>query len=79
MSASLLAIDLLGIILAILGVLMAFRPATFRRLMRMPPPAARDGEDGPTDPLTYLLRIAGVMILMFGIVLAGMFTLVYGV
>ena len=76
MSGLVLAIDIFGLALAIVGFLMAFKPTAFRRIARMSPSPSRDGS---TDALTYVLRIAGVMIMMFGIVLAGMFTLVYGV
>lgn len=71
-----IVIDLFGIILAVIGFNMAFRQAAVRRLMgrSVAPPstAHRDGED---DPLTYILRIAGVMVMIFGIVLGGMMTL----
>lgn len=70
-----LAVDIFGLALAIVGFLMAFKPSVFRRIARMSPPPSGGGS---TDALTYVLRIAGVMIMMFGIVLAGMFTLVYG-
>lgn len=71
-----LAADAFGLILAVVGFTMAFRQTFVRRLLGRPDrPASRlDGaEDG--DPLTYVLRIAGVMIMVFGVVLGGMFTL----
>lgn len=57
---------------------MAFKSNAFRRVTRMAPPSATGSGGGDVDPLAYISRIAGVMIMMFGIVLAGMFTLVYG-
>lgn len=73
-----LIVDLFGCILAGLGFTMAFRQLTFRRLIGRPqPPPSRAGGDGDEDPLTYILRIAGVMVMVFGIVIAGMVTLVH--
>lgn len=71
-----LAVDIFGTVLAIVGFLMAFRPKAFRRMARMPPPPPPQMVQ--TDARAYVLRIAGVMIMMFGITLAVMFTLVYG-
>lgn len=72
-----IVIDLFGIVLAVIGFNMAFRQAAVRRLLGRPapPPAARPGGDDGDDPLTYVLRIAGVMVMIFGIVLGGMMTL----
>ncbi|QTH20006.1 hypothetical protein HRJ34_16755 [Rhizorhabdus wittichii] len=69
-----IVIDLFGIVLAVIGFNMAFRQAAVRRLFGRPaaPPSAVHDED---DPLTYVLRIAGVMVMIFGIVLGGMMTL----
>ena len=39
-----------------------------------PPPALSGARDDEGDPLTYILRLAGVMTMIFGIVIAGMFT-----
>lgn len=73
-----LVIDVIGLALAAIGFVMAFKSNAFRRMTRMSPPDAFGQGRGATDPLGYVLRIAGVMVMMFGIVLAGMFTLVYG-
>ncbi len=43
-----------------------------RRLLGHPAPPRYASED--EDPLAYALRIAGVMIMAFGIVIAGMVT-----
>ena len=70
-------VDVFGLVLALLGFNMAFRQVSFRRAIGRPKPAAsrlRPGnEDG--DPLTYILRIAGVMLMVFGIAIGGMLTL----
>ncbi|WP_380874294.1 hypothetical protein ACFB49_46980 [Sphingomonas sp. DBB INV C78] len=72
-----LIIDILGIVFAISGFLMAFRPMTVRRWWRM---FRRAGETerlavpAKDDPVVYALRIAGVMIMIFGITIAGMMT-----
>ena len=72
-----LTVDIFGFVLAVIGFAMAFRQAAVRRLLgrpRRPPSQFRQGSDGG-DPLTYILRIAGVMIMVFGLVIAGMVTL----
>ena len=62
----------LGLAAAFIGFNMAFRQARVRRLLGRPAPPRAAGED--EDPLAYALRIAGVMIMAFGIVIDGMFT-----
>ncbi len=71
-----LIIDIFGLVLAGLGFTMAFRQTGFRRLIGKPRPRtnAIGSKDEAGDPLTYILRLAGVMIMIFGIVLGGMFT-----
>lgn len=64
-----------GLALAFLGFGMAFRQAGVRRLLGRPAPPRRHGED--EDPLAYGLRIAGVMIMAFGIVITVMFAIVH--
>jgi hypothetical protein len=73
-----LIVDFFGLVLAIIGFNMAFRQAAVRRLIGRPvrpPSRSRDQSDNEDEPLTYVLRIAGVMIMIFGIVIAGMVTL----
>lgn len=73
-----LVIDVFGAILGFFGFTMAFRQPAFRRFIGRPqPPPSRTGSQGDEDPLTYVLRISGVMVMVFGIVLAGMVTLVH--
>lgn len=71
-----LIVDFFGAVLAVTGFAMAFCQPAVRRLIGRPqppvPPIA--GESG-ADPLTYVLRIAGVMVMVFGVVIAGMITL----
>ena len=77
MSAAVVFVDLFGFILAATGFTMAFRQHVVRRILGRPlRPASRvTGDD--EDPLTYVLRIAGVMTMVFGIVIAGMVTLIH--
>lgn len=76
MSSQVVAVDLFGLVLVIAGCTMAFRQACVRRLLgrerKATPSTKAEPED---DPLTYVLRIAGVMIMIFGFVIAGMMTL----
>lgn len=79
--AHVLIVDFFGAILAVIGFTMAFRQTFVRRLIgrpqRPPPrPSSQAGQGGEeAEPLTYILRIAGVMIMIFGIVIGGMVTL----
>ncbi|OYW87979.1 MAG: hypothetical protein B7Z20_03720 [Sphingobium sp. 32-64-5] len=79
MPLSVLIVDGFGAILAVAGFAMAFRQRFVRGLFGQPPkppaPSRSDHDDPAPDPLTYILRIAGVMMMGFGIVLAGMVTL----
>lgn len=71
-----IAVDVFGLVLVILGFHMAFRQALVRRLLGRPMQPRPKGSEGNDDePLTYILRIAGVMIMVFGIALGGMLTL----
>jgi len=76
MPAHVLIVAFFGIVLALIGFTMAFRQAFVRRLMgRSRRPSSQFGGSGSEDPLTYILRIAGIMIMVFGITLGGMMTL----
>ncbi|MDB5725759.1 MAG: hypothetical protein JWQ16_2513 [Novosphingobium sp.] len=59
-----------GLILAVIGFNMAFRQTAVRDLIDRPAPPRSPDED--EDPLAYALRISGVMIMAFGIVIDGM-------
>jgi len=72
MPGHVLIVDLFGLALAVTGFCMAFRQSFVRRLIGRPPQPDRDGSE---DPLTHILRIAGVMVMVFGVVLSGMVTL----
>jgi len=66
-----------GLILAIMGFTIAFRQSLVRRLLRRSDERPRHGLgplDSGRDPLTYVLRIAGIMMMAFGIAVAGMLT-----
>jgi hypothetical protein len=73
-----LVIDLIGLVLAVIGFHLAFRQEQVRRWWAMLRGARADllplTDD---DPARYALRIAGMMILAFGVVLAGFFTMAY--
>src|SRR3546814_7392164 len=69
-----LVVDSVGLILAILGFCMAFRQKFVRKLFRR---ARHSTEDIPRlppheDPVRYALLISGIMVMVFGIVIAGM-------
>jgi len=66
-----------GLILAIIGFTIAFRQSFVRRLLRRRDERTRHGLrplHGGKDPLTYVLRISGIMMMAFGIAVAGMMT-----
>jgi hypothetical protein len=65
-------VDIFGFSLAVAGFTMAFRQKFVRRRLGRPEGDAQ-GSEG--DPITYALRIGGIMVMVFGIVIAGMMTL----
>lgn len=74
MPAHIWIIDIAGIVLAALGLTMAFGQTCIRRLFgwgRAAPAASHKGQD---DPLAYILRISGVMLTLFAVALASMVT-----
>jgi hypothetical protein len=76
MPAYVIAVDVLGLVCAVIGFTLAFRQRFVRRLLGRPRHDARSGDGGEEgDPLTYVLRIAGVMVMTFGVAIAGMVTL----
>lgn len=64
-------VDLIAALFAAAGFCMAFRQTIARRLIGAAPARA----DKADDPLTYVLRIAGVMVMVFSLTLGGMLTL----
>ena len=74
-----LIVDFFGLVLAIIGFNMAFRQTAVRRHLGRPvrPSARSRDQNDNEDPLTYVLRISGVMLMIFGIVIGGMVTLVH--
>lgn len=76
MPAYVIAVDVFSLILIVAGFNMAFRQPFVRRLIGQPKrPPVRSNRTDDEDPLTYGLRIAGIMIMVFGIALGGMLTL----
>jgi hypothetical protein len=77
MPAYVIIIDIFGIVLAVAGFTMTFRQGFVRRLLKRRQDRANMSDTGEPeeDALTYILRIAGVMVMAFGISIAGMFTL----
>jgi hypothetical protein len=67
-----LAVIALGAMLALIGFSMAFCQAAVRQLLGRPA-ASRLAEDDE-DPLAYALRISGVMVMAFSIIISAMFT-----
>jgi hypothetical protein len=76
MTAFVLFVDFLGLGLAAVGFCMAFRQDFVRDLFGVQPKPGEQlqGQDSGGDPLTYILRISGTMIMVFGIAIAGMIT-----
>jgi uncharacterized protein YjeT (DUF2065 family) len=72
-----LIVDIFGLVLMVIGFVMAFRQDTARRVLGRPPrpPSLRGRHQDSDDPLTYILRIAGTMIMVFGAAIAVMVTL----
>ena len=70
-------VDVFAVILAVTGFSMAFRQAFVRRLIGRPPPPAPTvvAANSDEEPITYILRITGVMVMVFGIAIGGMVTL----
>lgn len=69
-----LIVDLFCVIFAVTGFTMAFRQNVARRMLGRPAPrSANIGDD--SDPLTYILRISGVMVMVFGLAIGIMVTL----
>lgn len=79
MPAHVLIVDICGLVLAVVGFVMAFRQDLVRRILgRRGDPRGGGGlRDEGQDPLTYVLRIARIMIMVFGVAIGGMFTLAY--
>lgn len=73
-----LVIDLIGLALAFVGLNLVFRQAQVRdwwsRLRGVAAPPAYAGDD--EDPAGYAMRIGGVMLAVFGLVMSLMFTMV---
>lgn len=81
MPAYVIVVDICGLALIAVGFIMAFRQDLVRRILyrngapgRPTAPHEERREDGQ-DPLTYVLRIAGVMVMTFGLTVGGMITL----
>lgn len=72
MELSLILPVALGLSLAPVGFTLAFRQTWVRQLLGRPAAPRRAGQD--EDALAYALRIGGVMIMAFGVIIAGMFT-----
>jgi len=66
---SFLLVDLLGIVLMVTGLVIAFKKPRPR-----PGTSSRSAEDGEEDPRVYVRRIAGFMLAAFGLTLVVMFT-----
>lgn len=74
MSGHVLIVDLIALIVAAAGFAMAFRQPFVRRLFGWSPgPSGTDRTED--DAVTYVLRISGTMIMVFGIALGTMVTL----
>lgn len=72
MDLSLILPIALGLCLAVTGFTLAFGQGWVRQRLGRPAAPRLPGED--EDALAYALRIGGVMIMAFGVIVAGMFT-----
>ncbi len=72
-----LIVDLFCLIAAVTGFTMAFRQSLVRRLIGQPmsPTSSTAAQNGEADPITYILRISGTMVMVFGLAIGGMVTL----
>lgn len=77
MPTYLVIVDIFGAVLAVVGFVMAFRQAFVRDLLGVKATPRSSSQPDDEDPLTYVLRIAGIMMAVFGIALAGMMTLAH--
>ena len=80
MPMTVILVDIAGFLLAIGGFLLAFRQEDVRRwwaLIRRQSSASARRPLTNDDPARYVLRIAGVMICAFGIVISLLFTLAH--
>lgn len=77
MPGHVLVVDLFSLLIAVTGFFMAFRQDAVRRLFGRPPKTGKrtNGENDGLEPLTYVLRIAGIMMMAFGVALGGMITM----
>lgn len=77
MPGDVLVVDLFSLLIAVTGFFMAFRQDAVRRLFGCPPKTGKrtNGENDGLEPLTYVLRIAGIMMMAFGVALGGMITM----
>jgi hypothetical protein len=75
MPAYVVIVDLVGLLLVAAGGTLAFRQHVVRRLLGRPEETNAHRTGNEDDPLTYALRIAGTMMMVFGIAMAGMVTL----
>ena len=58
-------VDIFGAILAVTGFMMAFRQSVIRRLIGRPPASTSIARQSDADdPVTYILRIAGFMVMV---------------
>ena len=71
MPTHVLIVDFIGAIMGVAGFAMAFRQDFVRRFLGIAPASAGEG----SDPAAYGLRIAGVMIMVFGPSLGLMLTM----
>lgn len=77
MPAYVIIVDIFSLALMGVGFAMAFRQDLVRHILNRDGPQGRPTptRDDGRDPLTYVLRIAGVMVMAFGLTLGGMITL----
>ncbi|PXA86518.1 hypothetical protein DMC47_34220 [Nostoc sp. 3335mG] len=70
MSGMTILVDIFAVVLIVVGLIMTFRQSAVRELLHSRELAEADEE----DTTTYVLRIAGTMLMAFGAALAILFT-----
>ena len=72
-----LVIDFVCLIFALIGFTMGYRQAFVRRIFSLSPQSSAGGSESGGDHITYILRISGTMVMVFGIAIGVIVTLFY--
>lgn len=70
-------VDIFGLLAAFIGFNMVFRQEFVRRLWNRSDDRHAPRPTGKDDPITYILRIAGTMLMVFGLAIGSMITMFF--